>query len=382
MRARRKLGLGLLTAALLLLSIEGVLRLAGDPPEPTLVVTMPDGNRAPFTESDGTLVPNYQGPFPVAPIPLEKSGPRVLMFGGSSVHGGGTERLRLDQEMPGVLAELLGVEVRNLGGPGLDTGHLVGIVEAAGVLQPDVIVLYTGHNDLGNAVFFHRYGDLRSVLTHKARGTLGNLALFQWLEVLLAPNEFPIPTPEAQGLWTVDAERREQVRRHFEERLRRIVRVAKETGAEVVLATVASNPWQPTTEWECPAALRRLGLSGRSPDWDFSGVDQDALSAEDKDCRDIAWLEAVLDADAEILDELRDTDPLPLRADRATVEIIRTVAEDEGVALADVNAALRAEGGGLEPPEHYIDVVHYSVGGHRAVAEVLAPVVDDALAGR
>ncbi|MCP4804478.1 MAG: SGNH/GDSL hydrolase family protein [Proteobacteria bacterium] len=381
MKRGRKLGLGVLVAVGVLLVCEIGLRLIGPPPEPALVVRMPDGSTENFTETADGLVPNYQGPFTVPAVPLEASGPRVLMFGGSSVHGGGADRLSLQQEAPGVLGRLLRVDVQNLGAPGLDSGHLVSVIEDALVLEPDVVVIYTGHNDLGNAVFFHRYGDSRSVWTYKARSVLGRLAMFQVLDTTLAPREFAVPTPELQGKWTVDADQRLRIRDGFESRLRRMIRSSRAAGAEVVVATVASNAWEPSLDWTCPETLERLGLRAHGHSVDWSGVDPKAVAAEyeDSDCPDVAWLHGLKNNALDALDDARDRDPLPLRADRETVELIRTVAAEEGAHLADVAAGLRAKGQGIEPRELYADSVHYAIPGHEAVAEILAPVVDDAL---
>tara|TARA_B100000530_G_C15795977_1_gene423593 strand:- start:299 stop:673 length:375 start_codon:yes stop_codon:yes gene_type:complete len=80
-----------------------------------------------------------------------------------------------------------------------------------------------------------------------------------------------------------------------------------------------------------------------------------------------------------MLDQLRDEDPLPVRADRALNAIIRRVAEDAGVTLVDVDQLARSAGGGIEPSAWFLDPMHLTVAGHdalaRMVAHAVAPIV-------
>jgi lysophospholipase L1-like esterase len=282
------------------------------------------------------------------------------------------------------------VETINAAAPGLDTGHIAAMLPRLLTLKPDAVVIYTGHNDLGNGVFYNRYGSSKDRWIARIRAGMGWSRLFGWVEGRLRNREvFVPPTPQSQGSFRVSMARRREIQHVYGARLRRIVSEVKESGAVVVLATVASNPHAPSPEWECPEALARIGL-GRPRPAAFSIEDLDIGALETQlqdwpDCRDLAWLKARLAVEAgesagrEELEALRDSDPLPMRADRAIVEVIRTVAAEADVRLADVNLAFRDQGGGLEAVSLFVDFVHPSVEGQRTIAEVVAPVLAEGL---
>jgi hypothetical protein len=109
----------------------------------------------------------------------------------------------------------------------------------------------------------------------------------------------------------------------------------------------------------------------------------DAALTESGDCFDLRWLKARLESDrntaVESLDALRDLDELPVRADRATVEVIRQVAQGEGAILVDATGTARRMGQGIEPPDWFMDPVHFSREGQKAMAAILAPALASAL---
>jgi len=385
-----KLAVGLLVALALLACAELLARQLAGVPQPTLVARMPDGSDELFQRQEGQLLPRYQKDF-AQPIPLQASPDerRVVWLGGSSIWSGESKDA-LAQAAPTAVGRALGVTTVNLGGPGLDTGHLVALLPEVLELAPDAVVIYTGHNDLGNAVFFNRYGDAEHALIARARAQLGRLRLFQLLEALFSRQVFVLPMPDNRGSFTLDAAQRARVNLHLYERLGRIVRSLHTAQIPVVLATVVSNPVAPSLEWRCPAQLRRLGGLGNARDV----VSVDHISLDDveqalhmrPDCADLKWLHARLLADQgdrqagmQALDQLRDSDPLPLRATRSSVSAIRLVAWEEGARLADAAAVFRQAGGGLEPPAWFRDSVHLSTLGNQALAAVIAPELAQAL---
>jgi len=61
------------------------------------------------------------------------------------------------------------------------------------------------------------------------------------------------------------------------------------------------------------------------------------------------------------------------------VEMIRRVAEEEGLLLVDINASFRERGGGLEPEAWFIDNLHPSPRGQRAISRHVAPTLETLL---
>ena len=86
--------------------------------------------------------------FPVRP-PSEKTAPRIVAMGGSST-GGAFQNDDLDQFWPRRLEQVLGGwEVVNQGVGGWNTLHIRLYLESQlASLDPDVLVLYVGHNDI------------------------------------------------------------------------------------------------------------------------------------------------------------------------------------------------------------------------------------------
>ncbi len=103
-----------------------------------------------FQQLDAGEHPDYpiEG-FPVA-FPEATETPRIACFGGSST-GGAYQNDDLDDFYPARLQELLGsrAEVLNQGVGGWTTFHIATYLERqAGALDPDIVTVYAGHNDL------------------------------------------------------------------------------------------------------------------------------------------------------------------------------------------------------------------------------------------
>ena len=364
---------------------EALLRVVIGSPTPELAATLPDGSGELIrATSDGIEAAyQYERRQPaVGPKQLD-AGPRVLWLGGSSIHGGTRDITRLE-EAPGRAGDLLGVESLNFGGIGMDTVSIGAILEEVLELEPDVLVLYTGHNELGNAVFTGRYADAGTARIATLRARLGALRLFQGLEMVVRGRESLILPSEAnEGQFSVDARTRAEIHWRFEERLRHLVSKATTSGVHVVLATLMSNAVAPSMEFECPKAMRRAGFPSFRPEalpvGDLREEDLAAAEAMSPGCRDLQWVRARRGGDREALDVLRDTDPLPVRADRALNQVIREVASDTDAVLVDVEAMARSAGGGLEPSAWFLDPMHLTVAGHDALARMTARSISQLL---
>lgn len=373
-----KFATGLLIAAVFLAVVEGLLRVSMGPPVPELAATMPDGSQDLMRRTDSGITPLYQHTRRQAPVSDQRPSakPRVIWLGGSSIHGG-TRDITQAQEAPGRSGTLLGVESLNFAGIGIDTVAIGSILDDVLALKPDVLVLYTGHNELGNAVFTGRYGDVRTAQIATLRARFGASRLYQALEMLVRGREtLTLPSEANEQQYTVGDATRAEIHWRYEERLRHIVSRASDSGVKVVLSTLMSNPVAPSMEFSCPEAMVRAGFRSVRPEAlpvkQLTDANIAAAESMAPGCPDLAWLRARRSGDAEQLDALRDTDPLPVRADRTLNGIIRRVAAETGATLVDVEAQARMAGGGLEPSAWFLDPMHLTEDGHDALARMMA----------
>ena len=378
MSTRSKFGAGLLIAAIALLVLEGLLRVALGPPTPELAATMPDGAQSLIRRTEAGIQPVYQDTRKQPPVSVERSGTkrRVVWLGGSSIHGG-SGGISREEEAPGRMGELLGVESLNFAGIGLDTVAIGAILDDVLSIKPDVLVVYSGHNELGNAVFTGRYGDERTARIATLRARFGVSRLYQALEMAIRGREtLTLPSAANEQQFSIGEATRTEIHWRYEERLRHIVAKASASGVPVVLATLMSNPVAPSMEFSCPEAMKRAGFRGIRPEAlpvaELVESDIAAAEAMAPGCRDLAWIRARRAGDAAALDELRDTDPLPVRADRTLNGVIRRVATETGATLVDVEGFARMAGSGLEPSAWFLDPMHLTAGGHDALARMVA----------
>ena len=381
MSVGKKLLLGVLTAAVLLGLLEGIARLLGGTPTPELVARLPDGKTELIRRTPTAVEPLYQQTRPVGPVSLEPSAGerRVLWLGGSSIHGG-TQGLSIEDEAPGRLGEILGVTSLNFGGIGMDTVTIGSILDHVVALSPDVVVLYSGHNELGNAVFTGRYGDARTARIASVRGWLGGSRAYQFLEMSIRGQEqLILPSAGTEGRFEVTEPIRDEINRRFEERLLHIVSRLTEANIPVVLSTLMSNPIAPSVEFSCPDAVFATGFpAGRAearPVDSLTESDLQKAEAMAPGCRDLDWIRARRNpnrSDATTaLDELRDSDPIPVRADRSLNAVVRRVAGGSEATLVDVDGFARMAGEGVEPPSWFLDPMHLTVDGHNALARMI-----------
>jgi len=371
-RTRRKIALGLVVTLLFFAVAELLARAFLGPPHPPMVASIPsDGT---FLQLHGDMVhAPYQEP-ELPPFPLEPGErPRVVWLGGSSVHG--AWGVDTNREAAAQVMGVLPIESLNLGSPGLDTTHLVQLLPEALALQPAAIVLYTGHNDFGNHVFTGAF-DERTQVGIALASWARNSRLYELLAVYLGRQNAIRPAEAASEFYELGPKEKAFVRGNLEQRLRWLARAAQEAEVPLILLTPVSNPWSPSLLWECPEKAAAIDLGETARPNDPRRIPREQLEG---DCRDLVWARAVSDRDHETLDWLRDTDPLPTRADGATVEMIRRVAEEEGLLLVDINASFRERGGGLEPEAWFIDNLHPSPRGQRAISRHVAPTLETLL---
>ncbi|MFT5151948.1 MAG: hypothetical protein ACI841_001935, partial [Planctomycetota bacterium] len=127
----------------------------------------------PDPQVEGAVIPHiFGGKQKERPIPPKSEAKRILLFGGSSTRGFQHGRL------PEHLQELAGIgkyEVINLGRSGAGSVRVKIIFDQAiEMLQPDIVVLYTGHNELTEAAFAIELADTWSSDWMNTAGALAN----------------------------------------------------------------------------------------------------------------------------------------------------------------------------------------------------------------
>lgn len=361
--------------------VDRFLRVRMGTPTPELAAALPDGSQELIRRTDAGIEANYQTVRKQPAVGPKRPGsePRMIWLGGSTVHGGSRDITRLE-EAAGRAGELLTMESLNFGGIGMDTVSIGVILDDVLSIKPDVLVLYTGHNEFGNAVFTGRYGDSSAVHMALLRALLRKSRLFQSLEMRLrGPETLTLPNETNEKQYTVDADTRSEIYWRFEERLRHIIAKASGQGVSVVVATLMSNAVAPSMEFSCPEAMRRAGFPALRPEAlpvaNLSEADIAAAEAMSPGCRDLQWLRARREGDRSTLDTLRDEDPLPARADRPLNNIIRKVAKETGASLVDVDSLARQVGGGLAPSAWFLDSNHLTIEGHDALARMIGQTV-------
>jgi lysophospholipase L1-like esterase len=179
-------------------------------------------------------------------VPTKGERRRVVLVGGSNT-----------QVFPdGFLQEVLDAgdpddsdyEVLNMGRSGYGSGRVAILLEQALVLEPDVVVIYCGHNEFverGLAAELER--SMGGEAGQAAAGGLSRLRIYRQLEEAMrgtAPAEAVgddvDPTLQQEASWE-----RTEVYGAYERNLTRMVEASMAAGARVVLCTVVSNVFSP-----------------------------------------------------------------------------------------------------------------------------------------
>ncbi len=342
----------------LLAVLEFALRLAlGPPPPPVRVYSALGEHERYLVAQDGRISTPYIEIDP--PSSAEAAtGPRCAVLGGSSVHGGSP--VHHSQEFPALLGKALGIDVVNLASPGLDSFDMLRVVDDMVQWKWACVVLYGPHNDFGNAVFQERFGSPLGALGAHGNAFLGRFQLYAQLGRAMnasgrARSKQWVSSMEG-GLYGA---RRATALDYLVANHRRMVWTARRAG----IATVVVSPVADITA--------------------VPGVD-----CATGECAGSVYREAVRLADidpyraASLLRRARDIDPVALRAPTEAGDRLRAMCEEEGAVYADVERLL-PEDSALPVPsgDLFVDPVHFSAAGHRAMAVALEPFVARAAFG-
>lgn len=421
----RRAGLQLLVALAVLAALEGGLRLAGHGP--------PTTDEDPYVGFAGALplyVDDGSGGLVTAPYKLNhfnlqsftprkpEGTTRIVTLGGSTTYG----RPYADAtSFSGWLRAWLPVaapdrrwEVINAGGISYASYRVSVVLEELLAYEPDVVILYTGHNEFLEE---RTYSGLSSTPSWVL--TLGTWArrsaLFDVLRSWITPSAgspsgIDIANDTSDGrretlagevrtlldnsvgpdAYTRDDALRESVLEHYRFNLVRMVRKSQAAGARVLLVAPASQllDCRPFKSEHGP------GVSPTDAQWIDALLSTgpgtvaklDALQrAVDVDPRyALAWYrlgEALMEvrraAEArQAFEHARDEDIVPLRALTTMRQVVRDVAREEGadfvdaVALMD-SAAQELAARPIPGAELFLDHVHMTVDGYRRVAAAL-----------
>ncbi len=193
---------------------------------------------------EGGWIPEYQGgKSSPRPIPPKGEARRVLLFGGSNTRSFQHGKLPQALQVAGQGQEY---EVVNLGRSGWGSERVRRIyAQALDRLEPDVCVIYAGHNELTEAGFAM---DVEANWSSDWMRSAGELALRSRTVNLLAAGM----TEEESGSgrsWEseytkyqgIHFEQTRRFYRHYEENLREMCADAQRRGIEVVLCTLIYN---------------------------------------------------------------------------------------------------------------------------------------------
>ena len=345
-----------------------------------------------FTQYKGRLAAAGQmgEHFFVEPAPANRY--RVVFVGASTVQGFPfPRRLAAASFLQAMLADAWPereVEVVNLGITSIASFAVAQVVEDVLVLSPDLVVVYTGHNE-----FYGLYGAGRH---QRLQYFLWQLHLTHLVDRLLGgigtkdePTDL-IKMAAARGEVPLYSSGRATAEQNLRDNLRRVSRLCERAGVPLVLCTIVANDagfapvgstegdevWKARVE-QAAQVLTRGYAAREDAQGALQQLEQAAALASEH-----AWLWYLqgralerLGRDAEArraFRKARDLDTMPWRAPTAHNAVIRAVAKEHGTVLADVDAAFvdaaPAQGVGWE---WMVDHVHFSVAGQALLARTV-----------
>jgi tetratricopeptide (TPR) repeat protein len=339
---------------------------------------------------------------------------RVFCLGGSTTYGRPYDDTT---SFPGWLRELLPHiapqarwEVINAGGVSYASYRVARLTQELVQYEPDLLIVYTGHNEF---LEDRTYGEIRHA-SPLQRGALATLARSR--TAALAQRMFGGPSSDRHGgrfqlsddvdtvldhtvgptTYQRDVEQRRRIIEHFEVNLSRIVAIARESGAQVVLVTPASNlkdgsPFK-SQHAEGVSAETRLEWTRHyetARKHELDGHLDKALLAYtraaeiDSSFAELHWRTGRLLLKQKQFEQARssfarsiDEDVCPLRAVSEIPRIIRSTAERLNVPLVDfeqlVGEQCRAELGHSSPGEEvFLDHVHPTIAANGQLAKAI-----------
>ncbi len=348
-------------------------------------------------------------------LPMKK-GPgtlRIFVLGGSSAYGlyvgeeeafSGQLRTRLEQGHPDRTFEVI-----NLGCPGWASNRVLNLMESVTSLDPDLFIVYSGHNELLQGQV-DRGPDIEG--SRLRLGLLKSSNLYRWIDHLVSslrrsekyrevredvaalqagrslvfdPSTLPVEQrqrPEA-GLLLEAADQ-------FGANIRGMVELGSRTGIPVLIAVPVANLWSPPTI----AAGDLLTLEGRPELGQFlqalelleagrwEQATEQLMHLSDSFPEDASlhyWLGVSLYKAGQPtagLPELQAALDLDVRTHRVGSVLEDALLTAGGGHVLDLRQVLRSSGSNEEAAALFSDHCHPTQKGHRLIADALIPNVE------
>jgi Flp pilus assembly protein TadD len=407
----KKAALGLTVMVLFFMALEAILLVAGVTPlndrtdpyvgfagySPLFVeVTRPDGEGV-LRTADAKFNWFNRQQFPVRKAEGTK---RVFCMGGSTTYGRPYED---GTSFCGWLREFLAAadpstewEVINAGGISYASYRVVRLMEELSRHEPDLFVVYTGHNEFLEQRTYGRL--LRTPEFVRELGSLASrLRFYSLLSDVVYPPQDVLDT-EIDALldksvgpedYHRDDAMRGAVLEHYRISLERMTRISRESGAEILFVTPASNirDFSPFKAEASPgldaAALAEIDrLKGAIAEHlatdayeQAEALADQALAIDPRDA-DLLFLDGTalrglgkIDEASEAFSAARDEDIAPLRALSSVARTVTEVASAHSTGLVDFAAMMaQASPDGIPGDEHFLDHVHPSIEANRMLA--------------
>lgn len=338
---------------------------------------------------------------------------RVVIVGGSTVQGyPHPRRLTTSSYLQSMLGDALPqrrVEVFNLGITAISSFAVARVVEDAMELKPDIVVVYTGHNEI--------YGVYGAASLNQGGASIWVKKLYynimQWgitalvnrvIQLFNSSSRDSPPTSllkvmAAAGSVVPEDTRRKDAERNLRANLRDIIEVSQENDVSLLLCTVASNE-----RGFAPSYAEPLIDTGSLNMWKEMIADGNAAYKEKRFNIALSHFEHALRLDPQnawshfqmgrCLEMLgnktsarnaylraRDMDPAPWRASSAINQVIRETAQVKGITLVDGEILFTKYGSSAGIGWDLMDDhVHPSAQGQILLAREVAESVVDLLA--
>lgn len=378
------------------------LEVYGESPDPFVLEPMGSGRQRCRVAGEGFRPAEFECPKPQGEF-------RVFCFGGSTTAGYG---VRAEEAFPAQLEALLmkpypgrRVRVINLGRDALESFRvrsLMGRVEAS--FEPDLLVVYCGHNDFINASRVTDVSRLAALSRDELERRAGLYRLVRQSRVFLLVERAVWAGRDAAKSRPVSADDFARTRRALFERagaayevyMKDMTQGAAKARVPVVLCTVVSvslgvPPFLSANDPE-------LSYTDRAALQEYSNQMRHALMRGDREAAEAAGRLAITvdrtsaqalydygvtlaalgrgDEAREFLSRARDEDLSGWRAPSRVNEFLRRLSAAEGAALADVERAFEARSPlRVVDRQFFLDSIHPNAAGHRVIAETAAQAV-------
>ncbi len=314
---------------------------------------------------------------------------RVVCLGGSSVRGVGLPREEsFSAQLQGKLREAYpdrNIEVINLGGSGITSTQMIWAAESAAELRPDLVIIYSGHNDWTGKRLYGGFNGNRDLLRLRAFLARRKLYVFarHCLLRLMGGRDEPAKQPSGGPVTLNEITK---ITKRFRQNLATIDELLRAAGAKVMVVSVISNPFFPPTNFPWPkillermnGGLDHLFREEKLHDLLFE-IDRMKFPSTDPVVQDYiaglrAWKNSDFAAAYNLLEKARDGDAVPLRATKH----FRDFSMLGEVRVFDLKERLRARFLAGEPiGDLFLDNLHPSRIGAEWIAAQLAPTIEE-----